>query len=200
MHRNSERVIEQFFQSFYFHHIEKEYKRIDGGPSSAMFWFSIMDFYSGIYYIGETGIKQYRYNEQKRGFKLAHDKAVELYMKQYFPILESEYFNILYKVFRNGMVHQIAPKKGDIDWYPEKAELLWVDNSNGNIMAYLNLYKLQELTYNSFMAFYQDVINSRWDWQCDNVCRELIDKYDSLEDEKELKKAYQALKTKGISI
>ncbi len=197
---NTKRVIDQFFQDFYFDNIMPEANRVNGGLSSAMFWFSVIDFYSGIYYVGETGDMNYAGSKKNPYLNLAHFKAQELFIKKYFPFPESEYTDFIYRVFRNGMIHQISPKKGGVEWEPANPKMIWVNNPTGDIIAHLNLYKFQDLTYKSFLAFYKDVVDSKWDSQCDTVCAKLIDTYDALEDEKVLKEKYKALVDRGFPI
>lgn len=112
MHKFSKAVIEAFFQQFYDERIKiakkvgsNYHKQLD--TSLLSFWFSVIDFYGGIYFIGKNNKKIYK----NKKLKLADKETFAKFILDFFPAPENELGDFLYSVFRSGLVHQLSPKK-----------------------------------------------------------------------------------------
>src|SRR5579859_2118271 len=115
-----QKVIDAFFQAFYHERIEiakgvgKTYNRqLD--TSLLTFWFSVIDFYGGIYYVGKKNKKE-TYRSAPPNLKLAHKESFKLFIEDFFPSPENKLGEFLYTIFRSGLVHQLSPKKAGLVW------------------------------------------------------------------------------------
>lgn len=193
MDLNSKRVILSFFQPFYESRIEnviqlgKEYRNeFDLGLLN--FWFSVLDFYGGIYYIG-SGKSQY-YNDGN--LKLTSSTSFSTFIKEFFPSPYNQLGKFIYTIYRSGIVHQISPKKGGIVWDNENQKMLWieVDNSikdeNKNKIAILNIAKFSSFVACAFYELKRRIENDEMINECNQICKMLIDPHDSLRDEENL--------------
>lgn len=191
----SQKVIDAFFQTFYHERIEiakqvgKSYnKQLD--ISLLNFWFSVIDFYGGIYYIGKKDRKETYDRKPSNGhnLKFAHKKSFIKFIKDFFPTPENELGEFLYTVFRSGIVHQLSPKKGGIIWDESNSKLLWmiIDTHNpdnlANKIAFLNIYKLEQLTYDAYSKFRRKIENNELVTECERIFNLLLSIPDGLED------------------
>jgi len=162
MNPYSKKVTDQFFQTFYHERIEiakevgKHYHQ-QFDTSLLTFWFSVIDFYGGLYYIGKNNRKKTYRNTDR--LKLADKEIFTKFIREFFPPIENELGEFLYTVFRSGLVHQLSPKKGEILWDTTNQKLLWVkvDLSNqdniSNKIATINIYRLQHLAFDAYKEF-----------------------------------------------
>lgn len=185
----SNKIFNQFFQTFYDERIEivkqvgKDYhKQLD--TSLLTFWFSVIDFYGGIYFLGENSKVFYRDGR----LKLATKDTFKKFINVFFPAPANELGDFLYSVFRSGLVHQLSPKKGEILWDITNPKLLWVkvDTSNlddkTNKIATINLYQLEHLVYTAYKEFRRKVENDELVSVCENICTQLLADNDILQD------------------
>ncbi|HTE25355.1 hypothetical protein [Flavitalea sp.] len=192
MHNNSQEVINTFFQSFYQERIQiakevgKHYHRqLD--TALLTFWFSVLDFYGGIYYIGKNNQKQ-----MYRGvnLKLANKDSFKLFVCDFFPAPENELGEFLYTVFRSGLAHQLSPKKGEIIWDAGNPKLLWVKidlaepKDTANKVATMNIHRLEQLAFDAYQQFRAKIENDEMITLCGNIKTHLLDVEDGLEDGK----------------
>lgn len=191
MNNYSQKVIDAFFQTFYHEridiakHVGQHYhKQLD--TSLLTFWFTVIDFYGGVYFIGKERKKTYRDGR----LKLADKETFIRFIHDFFPAPENELGEFLYTIFRSGLVHQLSPKKGQIIWDTTNQKLLWVkiDTSNpdstANKVATINLYKLECLTFDAYREFKRKVENDELVTECENIFNDLLANPDGLEDGK----------------
>jgi hypothetical protein len=190
MNNFSQKVIDAFFQSYYHERIEiakqvgqQYHNQLD--TSLLMFWFSVIDFYGGLYYIGKEGKK----NKYKDGrLKLTNKETFTRFIQDFFPKPENDLGEFIYTVFRSGIVHQLSPKKGEILWDAHNPKLLWVtvDTSNlentANKVATINIYKLEIFAFNAYNEFKRKVENDEFISECKNIYNQLLANPDGLED------------------
>lgn len=167
MNKNSEKVISQFFQPFYDERINqiKNYTDVNNGLLDipiALFWFSVIDFYGGLYSVGIND----RVEHFKDGtIKLASPESFEKYIEDFFPSPENRFGKFLYKVFRSGIVHQISPKNAGICFKRDNKKLFIPRNSSDNkdsdIEIFMNLFRLQELVYESYNNFKRKITDNQ---------------------------------------
>lgn len=126
-----------------------------------LFWFSVIDFYGGLYWVGKK-------DELKKS-GIAHSDGFKLFIADFFPAEYKQYGDLIYTIFRSGMIHQVSPKKAGIHWKPERRELVWfeidvnlMDESGkkiianlANKVAHLNLYVLHEQTFKAYGDFHK---------------------------------------------
>jgi len=206
MNYHSQKVIESFFQVFYHERIEiarkvgKNYnKQLD--ISLLTFWFSVIDFYGGIYYIGKNDTKETYDRKLPNGnnLKFAHKQSFIEFIQDFFPTPENELGEFLYSIFRSGLVHQLSPKKGEILWDASNPKLLWVkiDANNGdntaNKVATINIYILEKLAYNAYKEFRRKVENDELITVCEKIFNHLLAVPDGLEDGITLHNQYSKL-------
>ena len=190
MNNFSQKVIDAFFQTFYHERIEiakqvgqHYYKQLD--TSLLTFWFSVIDFYGGLYYIGKNNTKK-TYRDGR--LKLADKETFTLFIHNFFPMPENELGEFIYTVFRSGLVHQLSPKKGEILWDATNPKLLWVkvDTSNSddtaNKIATINIHQLELLAFNAYKEFRHKVENNELITECENIFNHLLAHSDGLED------------------
>lgn len=186
----SQKVIDTFFQTFYHERIEiaklvgqHYHKQLD--TSLLTFWFSVIDFYGGLYFIGKNGYKKH-YRDGR--LKLTDKKTFTLFIHDFFPVPENELGELIYTVFRSGLVHQLSPKKGEILWDATNSKLLWVkvDTSNpdntANKVATINIHQLELHTFNAYKEFRRKVENNELITECEHIFNHLLAKPDGLED------------------
>jgi hypothetical protein len=201
MNTNSQKVIDTFFQNFYTERIEivREvgkscYKQLD--LSLLTFWFSVVDFYGGLYYIGKNGSKK---TYKDKTLKLADKETFTLFIRDFFPKPENELGEFIYSVFRSGIVHQLSPKKGEILWEASNQKLLWVkidkdiSDNTANKIATLNIFKLEEITYKAFINFRQKIENDELKVECENIFNLLLKEPDGLGDGNTIHAQYDKL-------
>jgi hypothetical protein len=189
----SQLVADQFFQLFYTERIEilksvgrNYFRQID--TSILSFWFSVIDFYGGIYWVGINDRLMDQYDGQKRTLKLANKTTFSLFINDFFPQPENQLGDLLYSVFRSGLVHQLTPKKGAIVWDETNPRLLWIkvdsDNPNPetNKVATLNIFQLESLTYKAYKSFQSKVESGELETECAIIHNRLLSKADILED------------------
>lgn len=190
----SQKIADAFFQPFYLQRIEiarqlgrTHYAQLD--IALLTFWFSVIDFYGGIYYIGIHNEKKTYDRRLPNGqnLKLAHGDSFKEFIHDFFPEPENELGEFIYSIFRSGIVHQLSPKKSSIVWEPHNPKLLWMvidgsePNQKANKVATLNISRMAELTFNSFIMF-SDKIKMNTIPLCENIYIQLLDQPDGLED------------------
>jgi hypothetical protein len=203
----SQKVIDAFFQPFYDERIKLMYQlgkdqkgRLD--LSLLLFWFSVIDFYGGIYHIGKHKKEKYRDGR----LKLSYHASFKEYIEVFFPPPNNQVGQFIYKIFRSGIVHQISPKKGEIIWEPLEPRLIWVkldlDNpmDSANKVAVMNIYQLHEMTYKSYNDFKNRITNDLEILLCEKIFNELLKYPDGLEDGITLDNEYKELLDRGIFI
>lgn len=205
---HSQKVIDVFFQTFYHERIEiarqvgqHYHKQLD--TSLLTFWFSVIDFYGGVYYIGKEDKKETYDRKPPDGsnLKFAHKQSFIKFVKDFFPPQENELGEFLYTVFRSGLVHQLSPKKGEILWDASNPKLLWVkvDTHNGantaNKVATINIYTLEQLAYNAYKEFRKKVENDELLTECERIFNHLLAVPDGLEDGITIHNQYSKLPT-----
>ena len=178
----SEIVLNQFFQEFYTQRIEnvktysKNYNSAFDIPIT-LFWFSIIDFYGGLYYVG---IKNELQTYNNRSLKFASKNSFKEFIKVFFPNPENELGDFLYTIFRSGLVHQLSPKNGGLFYLPDNPKLIWIDKqmlpSTHIITANINIFKLEELTYNGYLEFRRKIETNQIPEICKNIAENLITK------------------------
>ncbi len=192
MNTNSQKVIDTFFQTFYHERIQiarevgKLYHRqLD--TSLLTFWFSVIDFYGGVYYVGKNNRKE-TYRDLPPNLKLAHKQSFKLFIEDFFPSPENKLGEFLYTVFRSGLVHQLSPKKAGLVWNSENPKLVWIkidtDNSDNtsNKVATINIHRLEYLAYSAYTEFKRKVENDELIQVCENIFTHLLANPDGLED------------------
>lgn len=197
----SQKVIDTFFQTFYHERIQiarevgKSYHRqLD--TSLLTFWFSVIDFYGGLYYIGKTNTKK---TYRTGNLKLADKETFSLFIEDFFPSPENKLGEFLYTVFRSGLVHQLSPKKAGLVWDKTNPKLLWVkiDSSNrdntSNKVATINIHRLEHLAYNAYTEFKRKVEHDEIVAICENIFNHLIAIPDGLEDGKTIHNQFSNL-------
>ncbi|MDH7463519.1 hypothetical protein QEG73_19620 [Chitinophagaceae bacterium 26-R-25] len=190
-----QKVIDAFFQNFYHERIEiakqvgKHYnKQLD--ISLLTFWFSVVDFYGGIYYIGKNNRKETYDRNPPNGhnLKFAHKQSFIEFIKDFFPAPENELGEFLYTVFRSGIVHQLSPKKGELLWDSCNPKLIWVkvDARNpantANKVATINIYRLEQLSYAAYKEFRRKIEYGELVTECERIFNLLLAISDGLED------------------
>lgn len=201
MNFHSKKVIDAFFQPFYNQRIENAKKagkeiHIVFDVAISTFWFSVIDFYAGIYFVGKQSKKE-TYGGQN--LKLAHKAAFILFIKDFFPEPENELGEFLYVVFRSGLVHQISPKKSGLIWDNKCLKLLWVeiDENNkdeySNKISILNIHKLEELSFSAYLEFKRQIESNEINDYCQNIFTHLLEIPDGLGDGQAIHKAYSKL-------
>jgi hypothetical protein len=200
----SQKVINQFFQGFYDKRVEIMYnlgKDHKGSLDLSMllFWFSVIDFYGGIFYVGHNNTIL---KNRDGSFKLTNYKTFERFIYDFFPKPEKEYGKFIYKIFRSGVVHQLSPKKGGIVWDEDECRLVWTlpEGDYENKIAMLNVYKFQVLTYQSYNCYKEKILTGSLDKHCENIYNNLLKEPDGLEDERVFNEQYKILIEKGILI
>lgn len=201
MNTYSQKVIDAFFQTFYHERIKiakqvgkKYHKQLD--TSLLTFWFSVIDFYGGLYYIGKNNSKK-KYKHGK--LKLADKETFTLFIHDFFPEPENELGEFIYTVFRSGLVHQLSPKKGEILWDEGNSKLLWVkvDTSNGdntaNKVATINIHQLELMVFKAYKEFRRKVKNDELITECEHIFNHLLANPDGLEDGSTLHDQYTKL-------
>jgi hypothetical protein len=201
-----QKVIDQFFQKFYFDRINHV---INANPvisrrldlAILKFWCSVIDFYGGIHYIGKTNTPRVN---RDGSLKLAHGEAFRMFIEDYFPSPENKYGKLFYNIFRSGVVHQISPKKSGIHWeHATRKEMIWVVQNSPDpkdIIGHLNLKVFQELSYDAFQKFHEFIKNGVDQNFCENIFNHLLANPDSLGDESALWNNYNELKRNGYDI
>jgi len=203
MNNFSQKVIDTFFQPFYHERIEiakqvgQDYhKQLD--TSLLTFWFSVIDFYGGLYFIGKNNSKK-AYRDGR--LKLADKDTFTLFIRDFFPVSENELGEFLYTVFRSGIVHQLSPKKGEILWDAANPKLLWVKVDTGNPddtankVATINIYQLELLAFTAYKEFRRKVENDELITECENIFNHLLANPDGLEDGSTIHSQYTKLPT-----
>ena len=200
----SQKVINQFFQGFYDKRVEIMYnlgKAHKGSLDLSMllFWFSVIDFYGGIFYVGHNNTTLKNWDGS---FKLTNYKTFERFIYDFFPKPEKEYGKFIYQIFRSGVVHQLSPKKGGIMWDEDECRLVWTlpEGDCENKIAILNVYKFQELTYQSYNYYKEKILTGSLDKHCENIYNNLLKEPDGLSDERVFNEQYKILIEKGIRI
>lgn len=190
MNPYSQKVIAQFFQTFYHERIEivkqvgqNHHQQLD--ISLLTFWFSVMDFYGGLYFVGkEDRKKTYR----DGGLKLADKETFTNFIRDFFPAPENELGEFIYTVFRSGLVHQLSPKKGGILWDTSNPKLLWIEidsinpNNTANKVAFINIYQFEQLAFNAYSEFRRKIENDEFVIECERISNHLLAASDILED------------------
>ena len=189
MNENGEKVLNQFFQPFYDHRINliKNYDFVNNGLLDipiALFWFSVIDFYGGLYSVGINN-KVDRYRDGS--IKLATPESFEKFVEDFFPSPENRFGKFLYKVFRSGIVHQISPKHAGISYKKDNNKLFIpsspIYNRDSDTEIILNLFKLQELVYEAYNTFKRNIVDNQLAGVTKNIYVKLISN-DIFEDRK----------------
>jgi hypothetical protein len=206
MNYHSQKVIDSFFQVFYHERIEiarkvgKSYnKQLD--ISLLTFWFSVIDFYGGIYYIGNHDKKETYDKKPPNGhnLKFAHKQSFIEFIRDFFPTPENELGEFLYSIFRSGLVHQLSPKRGEILWEASNPKLIWVkidtnnNDNTANKVATINIYMLAQLAYNAYKEFRRKVEKDELVTVCERIFNHLLAVPDGLEDGINLHNQYSKL-------
>lgn len=203
MNQYSQHVLKNYFQDFYDGRIEKchiissedLYNYVD--IALVNFWFSVIDFYGGIYAVGVNNVVK----ENKYGIILANKKSFTAFIKEFFPHnnKENELGDILYNIFRSGMVHQLSPKMGTLIYDSNLSNLIWIKinsedaNERTNKTVTLNMHRLEKLAYDAYKEFKNRVSDDKMIGYCENIYNKLIKPVDRFEDGKSVDKEYQNL-------
>lgn len=200
----SRKVINQFFQEFYDTRVENMYNlgkayKASLDLSMLLFWFSVIDFYGGINYVGHNNTKL---KNKDGSLKLTNYKTFENFIYDFFPEPEKEYGKFIYKIFRSGVVHQLSPKTGGIIWDEDECRLVWTlpEGDCEKKITMLNVYKLHVLTYQSYNCYKEKILSGSLDKHCENIYNNLLKEPDGLGDEREFNVQFQILIEKGIRI
>ena len=182
MNNYSQKVIDSFFQTFYHERIEiakhvgqHYHQQLD--ISLLTFWFSVVDFYGGLYFIGKKDIKKIYRNGK---LKLADKETFTNFIHDFFPSPENELGEFLHTVFRSGLVHQLSPKKGGIIWDTSNPKLLWikVDMSNpdntANKVATINIFQLEQLAFKAYSELRRKIENDELITECERIFNHLL--------------------------
>jgi len=201
MNYYSQKVIDSFLQTFYNERIQiakevgKHYhKQLD--TSLLTFWFSVIDFYGGLYFIGKNNCKK---TYRSGGLKLAHKKSFTEFVHDFFPAPENELGEFLYTVFRSGPVHQLSPKKGEVIWDVTNPKLIWIKvdtinlDNTANKVATINIHQLEHLAFEAYKEFSRKVENDELITECENIFNHLLAKADGLEDGITIHNQYNSL-------
>ncbi|AUD06507.1 hypothetical protein [Spirosoma pollinicola] len=206
MNSFSQHIISNFFQTFYHERIEiakevgKHYHRqLD--TALLTFWFSVIDFYGGVYYIGKNNRKETYDRKPPNGqnLKFAHKQSFIEFVTDFFPTPENALGEFLYSVFRSGLVHQLTPKKSRIIWDASNPKLLWIEidllntDDTANKIATINIFQLEEIAYNAYKEFRRKVENDEMIIECERIYNHLIVIQDGLEDGITLHKQFSKL-------
>jgi len=195
MNTYSQKVIDTFFQTFYHERIEiakqvgMHYNN-QFDISLLTFWFSVIDFYGGVYYIGKNNRKETFGSNPPNGhnLKFAHKQSFIEFIKDFFPSPEKELGEFLYTVFRSGIVHQLSPKKGELLWDSCNPKLMWVKvdthntNNTANKVATINICRLEQHSYNAYKKFRRKIENDEFVTECERIFNLLLAIPDGLED------------------
>lgn len=199
----SQKVIDSFFQPFYhdriilFRQLGQHYSQLLDIPFLT-FWFSVIDFYGGVYFIGNKNIKK-TYRDGK--LKLTDKETFTNFVFDYFPSPENEMGEFIYTVFRSGLVHQLSPKKGGIIRDANDLKLLRinVDTNNpdntANKVAILNIYRLEHLAFNAYLEFRRKIEHDELVIECERIYFHLLSSSDGLEDGITIHDQYNKLST-----
>lgn len=203
MNNFSQKVIDTFFQTFYHERIEiakqvgqHYHKQLD--TSLLTFWFSVIDFYGGLYFIGKNDAKKI-YRDGR--LKLADKETFTLFVHDFFPVPENELGEFIYTVFRSGLVHQLSPKKGEILWDATNPKLLWVKvdvnnpDNTANKVATINIRQLELFAFNAYKEFRRKVENDECIIECERIFNHLLANPDGLEDGSTIHTQYSKLPT-----
>lgn len=198
MNEYTESIKNNFFQPFYVQRIEKarsfgknNFDKFD--LPLMLFWFSVIDFYGGLYLIGKG---------KSKSKDVANKKGFIFFIKSFFPSPVNECGEFIYNVFRNGSTHQISPKKAGINVNSDEKNLIWIEIDNRitdpdqNKIAYINLYQLTELTYMGFRKLMEIIECSNEIDTCKNIFDALLLKPDGLKDGKILNSEYNKISDK----
>jgi hypothetical protein len=195
MNTYSQKVIDSFFQPFYHERITiarevgiSYYKQLD--ISLLTFWFSVIDFYGGVYFIGKNNRKETWDKKPPNGhnLKFAHKQSFVEFINEFFPSPENELGEFLYTVFRSGIVHQLSPKKGEILCDSTNPKLMWVKvnalepQDTANKVATINIFQLEKLAYNAYIELRRKIENDELPIECKNIFDHLLANPDGLED------------------
>jgi hypothetical protein len=197
MHKFSKAVIEAFFQQFYDERIKiakkvgsNYHKQLD--TSLLSFWFSVIDFYGGIYFIGKNNKKIYK----NKKLKLADKETFAKFILD-FPAPENELGDFLYSVFRSGLISSTLSQKRRDRMGETNPNLLWVkikiDNNKEEKVATLNIYQLEKLAYAAYINFKQLIENDELFTECEKIYNTLLAIPDGLEDGMTIDKEYSIL-------
>lgn len=196
----SKSVLSVFFQDYYDKRIElmntkaQDYELIFDLPF-VLFWFSILDFYGGIYSIGKGNASSFTPDGI---LQIARPESFNEFVNRYFPPKYKKYSSILYSVFRCGVVHQISPRMAGLVWEPDNEALIYftVNKSNpDNIVGFLNFYLFQKLTYNAFQNFKKEIEDNLNPSISENIYKTLLKVPDGLHDKQILLREYRHLKS-----
>ena len=190
MNNFSQKIIDSFFQTFYHERIrivkqvgQQYHQQLD--TSLLTFWFSVIDFYGGLYFIGKNDRKK-TYRDGK--LKLADKETFTNFIHDFFPSPENELGEFIYTVFRSGLVHQLSPKKGGILWDTSNPKLLWINvdtsnpNNTANKVAFINIYQLEHLAFNAYSELRRKIENDELITECERIFNHLLAASDGLED------------------
>lgn len=195
MEHYAEKVLSSFFQQFYDVRIStaikagNDYKEFMDIPL-ASFWFSVIDFYGGVYYTGK--VKPQYHSNKKRDLKLASGASFKKFIEDFFPEPENKLGDFIYNIFRSGIVHQISPKKGGLIWQPNNQKLIWITeesinpNEESNKIAFLNVATLQNLAFSAYNKFKKKIEQNELTKVCQKISETLIEPYDAFLDEQNL--------------
>lgn len=196
----SQKVINQFFQGFYDTRVENMFnlgKALKGSVDLSMllFWFSVIDFYGGIFFVGSYK-KIWRASKEGKIIDLTNEKTFSNFINNFFPGDEKKCGQFIYKIFRSGIVHQMSPKSSGIIWDESELRLIWTVTVSGRKEAQLNVYKFQEMAYQSYIAYKKQILDGQLEEEhCKNICDLLIND-DVLGDRDNFEREYKRLKDK----
>ncbi|MFT3701210.1 MAG: hypothetical protein QM802_02515 [Agriterribacter sp.] len=150
-----ETVLNVFFkQDFYSgrilvvnHFAKSDFTKYDIGIF--LFWCGVVDFFGGLYGVGTNGDVASR-DSAGRVLKLSNGRTFKKFIERFFVDGQrsEELSSIIYNVFRNGMAHQLSPKKAGIGWID--SEYLIYYPAAGEAV-HLNVKYFAKLSYEAFV-------------------------------------------------
>jgi hypothetical protein len=209
MNNYTQRVLDQFFQEFYSFRI-KMVKHLDSNTKGIidipilLFWFSVIDFYGGIYYVGKHDKIQLKKTKKGEKFVLANRITFNEFIKDFFPYPENECGEFIYDVFRSGIVHQFSPKSSGliIDasdnrlFVIRKNDVCKSSNDREPGTLCINIIRFESLVYEAYLKLQNDIEKNGMEQECERICRHLINN-DIFEDEIEVSTQINKLSQKG---
>jgi len=158
-------VLEVFFnQSFYRTRIDQikaygdhDFHKYDIGIF--LFWCGVIDFFGGLYGVGINGDVADRNQRDGRVKKLSNGSTFQAFIIRFFVDGKGseQLSSMVYNVFRNGMAHQLSPKKAGIHWIDDDVLIYYPKPGDA---VHLNIKYFSKLTYDAFVGL-QDVVSAK---------------------------------------
>ena len=195
-----EAVLNQYFRQ-YITHITPEFSLFNSlVPSQqdgilnvvhTMFLCSVIDHFGKIMRVG---------NEAADTALQPGNNAInfKFFVEQFFPVEEKCKGDILYKLFRNGVMHQFFPKASGVFWSntPEHAENL-LDKENGH--PRLNNFAFSNCIEKGLKRIVEDLENDTLATYIENIYAFLILRNYGFDDHEELRRLEDTYASRGKS-